>query len=326
MVSTRRSRKKIDADSTTASSRGEKSQGIDEPENDQNNDQETDDSSKIDDELLEAEEKQTSSLEDGNGKDDTLEKIESVMTQKPQTTITTLVNTRKSKLQHSKPNPSAEENELTKLVPGYTAPLRLDTTGLLHQPKGGLAQLRRQAERTDASTRSFVCGSRSQETEAVIKKKTTKIQSNGFMPSNYTTLLSRTASFKNAHKQPAIDTTAGKGWFGMVPTPMTDELKTDLAILKNRNYLDPKRFYKKADRSSGSNRMMQVGTVIEGAAEFYSSRLAKKERRTNLTEEIMADPDAAGYTKRKYKSMQQAKSEAGRKRSKKLNKKGRKGY
>jgi len=318
MLSTRRSKQKNEEVTLkTVSPRGEEDQvvsSVDEIEKDEK-------SENLNEKLTMERE---SSSEDDSGKDGTIEKTESVSKQHYQKTITTLTNTKKSKLQQSKAN-SPEENNLTKLVPGYIAPLRLDTTGLLNQQKqkGRLAQLRRQAERTDASTRGFVYGSLSNESEAVVVKKKNKIQSNGFIPTNYTTLLSTSSSFKTGHTQPAIDTTAGKGWFCMVPTPMTDELKTDLSILKNRNYLDPKRFYKKADRSSGSKLMMGVGTVIEGAAEFYSSRLAKKERRTNLTEEIMADPDAAGYTKRKYKSMQQAKSEASRKRSRKSSKKGR---
>lgn len=211
---------------------------------------------------------------------------------------------------------NAEENELTKLIPGYVAPLKLDTSSLdPYRPSGGLTELCRQAERTDASTAGFVVDATEPHVQAM--KKTP----NGFLPSTYT---SRYSSFKQGTKR-VPDTSAGKGWFGMQPTPMTDELKTDLAVIRNRNYLDPKRFYKSADKNTSG--VLQVGTVIEGSAEFYSSRLTKKQRRSNLAEEIMADPAAADYTRTKYKVMQQSKTANERKRyKKKLSKNQRRGY
>lgn len=207
-------------------------------------------------------------------------------------------------------------NELTKLIPGYVAPLKLDTSSLdSYRPTGGLADLCKRAQQTDASTAGFVVDAA--EPHARSMKKT----SNGCMPITYASLYS---SFKHGTKR-APDHSAGAGWFGMMPTPMTDKLKTDLAVIRNRNYLDPKRFYKSADNSK--NKVMQLGTVIEGSAEFYSSRLTKKQRRSNLTEEIMADPAAADYTRNKYKKMQQTKSEKGRKyNKKKLSKRARRGY
>lgn len=39
-----------------------------------------------------------------------------------------------------------------------------------------------------------------------------------------------------------------------------------------------------------------MGTVVEGASEFYSSRLARKERKQTFTEEIMTDPQLAQVT------------------------------
>ena len=99
---------------------------------------------------------------------------------------------------------------------------------------------------------------------------------------------------------------------------MTEDVKRDLKVIRYRNYLDPKRFYKSADTPS---KYVQVGTVIEGTAEFYSSRLTKKERRSNLTEELMADPVTADYTKRKFRAMQQEKGEESRKRQKLYKKK-----
>ena len=96
--------------------------------------------------------------------------------------------------------------------------------------------------------------------------------------------------------------TSGSGWFNMIPSPMSSQLKTDLAIIRNRNYLDPKKFYKTADSFDG--KVLQLGTVIEGSNEYYTSRLTKKERRMNLTDEVMADRTVTEYAKRKYRELQ----------------------
>ena len=110
------------------------------------------------------------------------------------------------------------------------------------------------------------------------------------------------SSFKMGTKRGPSGGTAGRGWFGMAPTALTDDVKADLAILRNRTYLDPKRFYKKADIVDPT--MVQVGTVIEGSEEYYSSRLTKKQRRQNLAEEIMADVDVKTYAKKQFSKIQ----------------------
>lgn len=206
------------------------------------------------------------------------------------------------------------KNDLTHLIPGYTAARKLNTSSLdKYRPVGGLLALQRQAEKSDRSTKSFVPETSQAHIESMTKRK------GAMMPSSYT---SAYASFKKGTKRQP-DTSAGAGWFGMKPTSMTDEVKTDLAVIKNRNYLDPKRFYKSSDKFGS---VLQVGTVIEGATEYYSSRLTKKQRRTNITEEIMADPSSADYTRRKFGKMQREREEEAKKRKIKPKKKARRGF
>ncbi len=195
------------------------------------------------------------------------------------------------------------ENPLSKLLPGYTAPMQLDTSSLnRYRAADGIKGLQRRAQLSDASTRGFVIEATKKHAD-VMQSKT-----NGMVASSYTDVY---ASFKKGTKR-APDKTAGNGWFGMVPTPMTEELKADLAVIRNRNYLDPKKFYKSADKQGS---VVQLGTVIEGAAEYYSSRLTKKQRRNNFTEEIMADPQSADYAKKKFRSMAQEKTREAKQRS-----------
>jgi hypothetical protein len=83
-------------------------------------------------------------------------------------------------------------------------------------------------------------------------------------------------------------------------TDLTPELRRDLQLLKMRNVLDPKRHYKKSDSKSDFPAYSQVGTVIEGPTEFYSSRLKNKDRKQTFVEEVLAQEEASGKFKRKY--------------------------
>lgn len=179
-------------------------------------------------------------------------------------------------------------NGLTALIPGYVAPLKLDTSSTLDPMRLSISQMRRQAQRTDSSTRTALyskpaSGVTKQPASASTGNKAKKVQSIG----------------------------AGAGWFHMQPSAVTDELKMDLAVIRNRNVLDPKRFYKSSDKFGS---VLQVGTVVEGASEYYSSRLTKKERRNNLTEELLADSSASGYASQKYLQISQARQQQAAKR------------
>lgn len=98
---------------------------------------------------------------------------------------------------------------------------------------------------------------------------------------------------KKAH---AAEKESSKGakWFHMKRAEMTDEEKRDLKILKMRKALDPKTFYK-GDDMKGLPRFFQKGTVVESKAEFYSSRIPKKQRKQTLADELMADAKFVEY-------------------------------
>lgn len=218
------------------------------------------------------------------------------------------VTTESSPQSQTKPT---EGNELTHLIPGYTAPLRLEAKSLNGITGNSLSELRSRAGQSESSTNNPSVSALKRNVEefdpAVAAKKVKTPSSiaiqkelgrSGGIPTTFS------SSFKKTAKKQR-DNSAGQGWFGMKATPMSDQLKSDLAIIRNRNYLDPKKFYKSADSFKG--KVLQVGTVIEGSSEFYSSRLTNKERKQNLTEEIMSDVTVANYAKRKYYDMQSEK-------------------
>lgn len=212
------------------------------------------------------------------------------------------------------PNKSAEGgNELSHIIPGYTAPMRLEAKSLQGIKGASLSELRKRASHrgNSSTTPSISILNKSSDTTTTFDPATAskKVKTPSSLAIQKSTNggnvkkipTSFSSSFrKNRRKQ--HDNTAGSGWFNMTPTPMSSQLKTDLAIIRNRNYLDPKKFYKSTDKFDG--KILQVGTVIEGSAEYYSSRLVKKDRRQNLTEEIMADSTVSSYAKRKYHEIQ----------------------
>jgi hypothetical protein len=208
------------------------------------------------------------------------------------------------------PGKAVMGNELTHLIPGYTAPMRLESNLTIHTSGSGIAshatslsKLRQRASLAEVARYN---------PPATITKQlsttSTSFLSNGVKKSSSapaaTTSFLASSSYRKTHSK-IHDHTAGSGWFNMNPTPMTNQLKTDLSLIRNRNYLDPKKFYKSADSFDG--KILQVGTVIEGSTEYYSSRMTRKERRGNITEELMADANVRQYAKRKYLDMQMEK-------------------
>ncbi|KAM4873149.1 deoxynucleotidyltransferase terminal-interacting protein 2 [Thomomys bottae] len=107
--------------------------------------------------------------------------------------------------------------------------------------------------------------------------------------------------------------TAGDGWFGMKAPELTEELKNDLRALKMRASMDPKRFYKKNDRD-GFPKYFQIGTIVDNPADFYHSRVPKKQRKRTIVEELLADSEFRRYNRRKYSEImaEKAANAAGR--------------
>lgn len=103
--------------------------------------------------------------------------------------------------------------------------------------------------------------------------------------------------------------TKGKNWFNMAAPEMTEEKKNDLTILHMRKALDPKRFYKNNDTLS-LPKYFQLGTVVESSADFYHSRVPKKQRKSNMVDELLADAEFRKYNKRKYAEIQEQKRKA----------------
>ena len=74
-----------------------------------------------------------------------------------------------------------------------------------------------------------------------------------------------------------------------------------------RGVLDPKRFYKK-NSSDALPKYFQIGTIVDNAADFYTDRVAKKDRKKTMVDELLADAEFKKFQKRKYVEIIEEKS------------------
>jgi hypothetical protein len=182
------------------------------------------------------------------------------------------------------------KNELTQWIPGYTAPLRLETSSTTTTTKAvGLA-----------SRIQMLVSSKHSLTTAT--KPSSSLQQRHFK----TGKLTRDAI---QQRKKHCHITAGSSWFDMRPTPMSKQLAHDLQVLKSRAVIDPKRFYKKTETPHNDKHptmpLLQMGTVVAGPMEGSTQRLTKSQTRATLADQILAHESK--YVMNKYKSMQQEK-------------------
>ena len=85
---------------------------------------------------------------------------------------------------------------------------------------------------------------------------------------------------------------------------LSPETKRELDIIAMRHNLDPKRHYKASDWRKGIPQKAQIGTVIADAADFYSSRLTRRERPKSLVDELLRNEKFRKRSKQKYLQIQ----------------------
>ncbi|KAG8199416.1 hypothetical protein JTE90_000284 [Oedothorax gibbosus] len=115
------------------------------------------------------------------------------------------------------------------------------------------------------------------------------------------TLLSKMQRRKAGLKE--RDKTKGYDWYGMSAPEMTEEKKNDLLVVQMRKALDPKHFYKRS-ATKIAPKYFQVGTFVDNPADFYSSRLPKKQRKQTMVDELLADAEFRQYQKKKFNEIQ----------------------
>lgn len=84
---------------------------------------------------------------------------------------------------------------------------------------------------------------------------------------------------------------------------LTPQLKNDLRLLQMRSALDPAHHYKASD-SKQLPRYFQVGRVVADSADFYSSRIPRRQRKQTLVDELLSNEEFKHYHKKKYLELQ----------------------
>ncbi|KAI0887089.1 Fcf2-domain-containing protein [Annulohypoxylon maeteangense] len=118
----------------------------------------------------------------------------------------------------------------------------------------------------------------------------------------------RIPEVRRSKQEMAVKTDAGSSWFNLPKTDLTPELKKDLQLLRMRDVLDSKRFYRKDSSRSLVPEFSSVGTIVEGPTDFFNARLTKKERKRTLLEEVLETEDITRKFKNKYGQIQETKA------------------
>lgn len=104
-------------------------------------------------------------------------------------------------------------------------------------------------------------------------------------------------------RQKQREENAGKAWGYMPKVEMTEELKMDLKAIQMRNQIFPKRFYRGND-SQKLPEYFQIGTVVDdGSVGSRVNRLTKKQQKKSIAQQFLMDDQAAGFSKRKYETL-----------------------
>eukprot|EP01147_Barroeca_monosierra_P008969 gene8969-1303_t len=95
---------------------------------------------------------------------------------------------------------------------------------------------------------------------------------------------------RNAERreQQRTNDNTGYKWFNLPAVKMTDAVKSELKLLKLRNTLDQKHFFKRDDHSQ-LPKYFQMGRLENSAAEFYSDRTTKRSKKITLVDSLLRD-------------------------------------
>ncbi|XP_045829297.1 rRNA-processing protein fcf2-like [Trifolium pratense] len=110
-----------------------------------------------------------------------------------------------------------------------------------------------------------------------------------------------------------VKDTLGKDWFDMPAQTITPELQRDWKLLKLRGVIDPKLHFKRSDSKNSKTlpKYFQMGTIVDSPVDYYTGRLTKRERKTSIAEEFLADQTSAAYRKRKVREIEEQRKPGG---------------
>ena len=69
---------------------------------------------------------------------------------------------------------------------------------------------------------------------------------------------------------------------------LNEETKNDLTVIKMRSGLYKDHFFKKND-TDALPKYFEMGTIVDNAVDFYSTRVPKKQQKQTILEELIDD-------------------------------------
>lgn len=92
--------------------------------------------------------------------------------------------------------------------------------------------------------------------------------------------------------------------FNMASSEVDERARNDIGALEMRQFADPSRNYKHEQRPKAGTRFFQLGTVVESKAEFFSSRLKRKDRKRSLADELLDNRATRQHIKHRFDAVQ----------------------
>ena len=96
-----------------------------------------------------------------------------------------------------------------------------------------------------------------------------------------------------------------RGWFELAVPEMTTEVRRELAIVRNRTFLDPKRHYKTAKEDRNIPKTFAIGTYVMGAGERAAPREARGARAPTLVDTLLGDGGFKSYAGRTMRTVRE---------------------
>ncbi|KAI0381013.1 Fcf2-domain-containing protein [Hypomontagnella monticulosa] len=174
------------------------------------------------------------------------------------------------------------------------------------------AEIRLQAKHQGQDDKAVIVPSKSEvaktSSKSVASKQNTKPLASSKDNTKSEDLSVRIPEVRRSKAEMTAKADAGPSWFNLPRTDLTPQLKKDLQLLRMRDVLDSKRFYRKDSSRALVPEFSSVGTIVEGPTDFFNARLTKKERKRTLLEEVLETEDSTRKFKSKYGEIQATKT------------------
>lgn len=94
-----------------------------------------------------------------------------------------------------------------------------------------------------------------------------------------------------------------RGWFEIAVPELTTDVRRELAIVRNRTFLDPKRHYKTAKEDRDMPKTFAIGTYVAATGERSAPREARAPKAPTLVNALLGDGGFKAYAGRTMRTV-----------------------